>query len=414
MNPRVPAIALCASLLFAGASAAADTTTAEQRLTSGSLAEAEASLGEQLKRQPDDDAGRFALGIAQFLRGVERLMLTLHANGLKGGEDGVARSIPILRLPVPPNPNPKTVAYEDLRAMLRTWQDDLARAEATLAGVKKPQDVKLPLRFGLVRFDFDGDGKSTGDEALWKIFARVQRRAGVNEKTASEFAIAFDGGDVLWLRGYCHLLSALCDVALAYDGQELFDATAQIFFRKVKSPFPFLQDGPKVADVGVGVDIVDAIAFVHLLRMPVKEPQRMESALGHLRQMIALSRESWKLILAESDNDREWIPNSRQKSVLPQVPVTGEMIEGWTTFLAEADDLLTGKRLAPFWRSKDGRGVNIKRVFTEPRAFDLVLWFQGTAAVPYLEEGELTRPEVWQNLMRVFRGDFFGYAVWFN
>jgi len=39
-----------------------------------------------------------------------------------------------------------------------------------------------------------------------------------------------------------------------------------------------------------------------------------------------------------------------------------------------------------------GPGVNLRRVFTEPREFDLVLWVQGTAAVPYLEAGEVTTP----------------------
>ncbi len=39
---------------------------------------------------------------------------------------------------------------------------------------------------------------------------------------------------------------------------------------------------------------------------------------------------------------------------------------------------------------------------------------QGTAAIPYLEAGTVTRPEVWQRLQRTFGGQFFGFAVWFN
>jgi hypothetical protein len=84
------------------------------------------------------------------------------------------------------------------------------------------------------------------------------------------------------------------------------------------------------------------------------------------------------------------------------------------TFLGESDDLLAGKRLAPFWRSKDKRGINIRRVFTEPTRLDLVLWVQGTAATRYLEEGELTRQEVWAGIGRAFGGDFLGFALWFN
>ena len=46
--------------------------------------------------------------------------------------------------------------------------------------------------------------------------------------------------------------------------------------------------------------------------------------------------------------------------------------------------------------------------------FDLVLWVQGSAATPYLEKGEFTRHEVWDRLLRVFEGEFVGFALWFN
>jgi hypothetical protein len=32
----------------------------------------------------------------------------------------------------------------------------------------------------------------------------------------------------------------------------------------------------------------------------------------------------------------------------------------------------------------------------------------------YLQEGELSDAATWAELTRVFRGDFFGFAVWFN
>ncbi|MHB2020064.1 MAG: hypothetical protein ACYCW6_24265 [Candidatus Xenobia bacterium] len=67
-----------------------------------------------------------------------------------------------------------------------------------------------------------------------------------------------------------------------------------------------------------------------------------------------------------------------------------------------------------FWRDGETRGVNLRRVFTEPTTLDAVLWLQGTAATPYLENGPMTRPEVWQRLVRVFQGNFPGFAIWFN
>jgi hypothetical protein len=56
----------------------------------------------------------------------------------------------------------------------------------------------------------------------------------------------------------------------------------------------------------------------------------------------------------------------------------------------------------------------LKRVFFEPQTFDLVLWIQGSAAVPYLEEGPSTSPAMWNRVQRVFGGQLGMFAVWFN
>ena len=91
-----------------------------------------------------------------------------------------------------------------------------------------------------------------------------------------------------------------------------------------------------------------------------------------------------------------------------------EMVKGWLEFLDEAKAILKGEKLIPFWRRGPESGVNLKRVFTEPRTFDLVLWVQGTAAVPYLENGVCTSAETWSRFQRIFRGEFIGFALWFN
>jgi hypothetical protein len=92
-----------------------------------------------------------------------------------------------------------------------------------------------------------------------------------------------------------------------------------------------------------------------------------------------------------------------------------EMVDGWLSFLGEFQEILAGRKLAPFWRGDDVRlGVNVRRIFTQPRPFDLVLWVRGSTVAPYLERGEITRPEMWDRHQRVFRGEFIGFAIWFN
>jgi len=382
----------------------------EKYLHDGKLAEGEKALLDELGRNPKDDEARFGLGALQFVRSVERLGQSLYRFGLRS-ELGQNLPIPFLRLPIPTNPKPQTITYDDARLTLKHFIDDLTKAEATLAMVRDEQ-VKLPLRIGLIRLDLKGNGEA--GERFIALANRIMGRP-ANAAGDEDILVVFDRGDVAWMRGYCHLLMALAEIGLAYDGQELFDCTAHLFFAKPKTPHKFLgalKQGSGIWDVG-GMDIVDVIALVHLLRMPIKEKARMKTALTHLEKMLALGKESWRYILAETDDDHEWIPNPRQKGAL-NIRVTQEMVDRWLEFIDESEALLAGKRLVPLWRGVEKRGINLRRVFTEPRALDVVLWVQGTAATPYLEEGELTKPAVWSGLIRVFQGDFFGFAVWFN
>src|SRR5262249_47187580 len=152
--------------------------------------------------------------------------------------------------------------------------------------------------------------------------------------------------DVAWLRGYCHLLSALGEIVLAHDERELFQSTAHLFFARTETPYRFLEERTPGGNFDFPT-IVDLVAFVHLIHLPVTEPARMKAALAHLRQMLAQSREMWKFALAETDNDHEWIPNPKQKGPF-NVTVSQEMVDGWMKFVDEAEALLNGKVLVPF------------------------------------------------------------------
>jgi hypothetical protein len=412
-NRFVIGLAIAASWTVS-ARATADAPLAEKYLVEGRLAAGEAALMGAVQANPDDAQARFGLGTVQFLRAVERIVQSLHRHGMKTDQFG--GMLPFARLPIPAQEKPEPIRYADLRAIFQAWNDDLGKAEATLAKIDDKQ-VKLPLHFGQFRLDFDGDGQADADETLWKIYARLNgaARGQATAEGSKDFLVTFDRGDVAWLRGYCHLLMGFGEVYLAHDGKELFDHTASLFFPRAETPFPFLRRAPGQAPQGFDIgEALDAVAFIHLLRLPVAEPKRLGAVLGHLEAMIALSRESWQFILAETDDDHEWVPNPKQHTVMPGGAVTDEMVKGWMSFLDEAQSLLKGEKLVPFWRHEERRGVNLRRVFTEPRTLDLVLWAQGTAAAPYLQEGELTSLETWRRFQRIFRGEFIGFALWFN
>ena len=387
----------------------------EQHFQAGTLAAGEMALETLLKKDPRDDQARFALGTLQFVRSVEGLSQSLYRHGFL---HGAGQFTPLLMLggdvPIPNNPQAAELDYEQARRIVQSFVSGLGTAEATLAKINS-DSVKLPLHFGLMRLDFDRDGQAREDETFWKIYARFNRQARVSAEDAKAFVITFDAADVHWLRGYCHLLMALGEINLAHDWHELFERVGHLLFARAKTPYPFLAEHVPGQEQQFSFEgIADLVAFIHLINFPVAEPKRMAAALGHLEAMASLSRRSWDLILKETDDDHEWIPSPKQTGVIPNVRVTQEMIDGWQMFLSEAELILKGEKLVPFWRGNRVRGVNLRKVFMQPSPFDLVLWVQGTGAAPYLEQGTLTDRAVWDRLLRVFQGEFIGFAFWFN
>lgn len=396
-------VGLCLSL--SSLAQAIEPKEVERWLVEGKLADGEKALTDWLEKHPADDTARFGLGVTQFIRGIERLGQSLYGYGMEPDTVTGFIQVPVLRLAVGHNPNPKPMKYEDARQVLLDWLADLQKAEKTLAAIKD-DNVKLPLKVSDIRWDWDSNGKP--DDKLIELVRRF-----FGQRTPAVLDVTFDRGDVAWLRGYCHLLMFFCEFPLAHDGRDLFDTSAHLFFKNAQTPGAKLRSKVPNEQAWNQDAIVDLIAFVHMIRLPIKEPERMKACWEHLRAVIETGRESWRLIRAETDDEREWIPNSKQTSALG-LRLTDEMIDSWLSFLDESDELLQGRRLVPFWRKQVTQGVNLKRVFLEPRGFDLVLWIQGTAVAPYLEDGPQTRPEVWQRLQRVFRGEFFGFALWFN
>jgi hypothetical protein len=259
-----------------------------------------------------------------------------------------------------------------------------------------------------------GDGQFGERETLGTLF-RMAANRGRTEQTAQDLTVGFDSADVYWLRGYCHLLAAMADMILAYDHKQLFEVTAHAFFARPQTEFAARHDRQQdEANREFWDDLPDLIAAIHLMNFEIRDQQRVRAAQEHLLQMVEMSRKSWELIGAETDNNREWIPGANQQSVISNFAMNQQRIDTWHKFLDEAEQVLRGQKLIPFWRRGFDEGVNLDKVFREPRDFDLVLWVQGSAAMPYLEHGEKTSPETWTEFQRVFRGEFIGFAAWIN
>jgi hypothetical protein len=404
-----------AVLLLVSPPAMADTAVPQlmaDRLKAGELAALEQDLTARMVAEPGNDQARFALGTTQFIRTVEGLAQDMHRHGLQPPR-AVAMLLPFFRFPLPPNPQAEPLDYEKMRDIFKRALAGFTRSEQTLAGMGEAE-VKLPIAIGLARLDLDGSGRADEQESLFSLFNATLGGGNLPPESAGRLIITFDRADATWLRGYGHLLSALIEFLLAHDGKASFDVSAHMLFPDAGLPNAVLNrqadNPPGDAEIGAATDL---IAAIHLMNWAPAEPDRMKASLTHLEQVVALSRENWRFILAETDDEAEWIPSPRQKNgVLPNAPVTQQTVDGWMMFLAEFEAILKGQKLVPHWRL--AKGINLRRVFLEPRPFDPILWAQGSAALPYAEDGPVTDQATWNRIMGLFGGNFIGFALWFN
>ena len=330
---------------------AADLPLVERFLHAGEFDQGEQHLAKRLVDAPEDDQARFGLGVLQFLRGVERLGQGLHNYGVKGHGQGEM----FLRMPVPEQTQPAPIGYRDFRRLLDDFRRDLDLAETTLTAIKDDQ-VKLPLRLAGIHFDLDHDGKAT-DRLLDMLQFYNRGRSFVALEQNPDFLVAFDRGDVPWLRAYCHILMACLDLVLGVDNEALFNLRAQDLFANPRQ---------KVNDDDRRLAWATAAESTR-----IREPLRWARAREHFIKAAALNKEVWEFIRKETDNDSEWLPNSKQSSVLG-LRVNDRMIDAWLVLWDELDSLFSGKKVMPYMLSthvgndKERVGVNFQRLLDDP------------------------------------------------
>lgn len=397
--------------LLAAANAGEGATLLEKHLYAGTLSDGAAALS----GLPEGDGlaeKKAALGLIAFVSAVEHLGQSLHRHGLETHPGGVMMQLPVLRMPVEPNPNPEPVTYEKWRAILQTLADDLGKADTLLAEGAKADvggSVKLPLDLMKVRADLNSDGAAAEKESLGAILQALSRMS--EPTTPPDLNFTFDKADLLWLRGYIQFLTAFTQFGLAMDFEESFNKTAHAYFPRAGLPMAEELLAPVGAGGFVDNSIGDAIAAVHLLNWQVIDANRLKEVRTRLATMASLSRESWAAARAETDDDKEWLPNAKQKGRWG-MDVDDATIDSWLAVMGEFETVLDGKKLMPHWRFN--KGFNVKRFFDESKHIDAVLIIAGVDAVPFLESGPISTTADWDGLTGAFRGNFLNYAIWFN
>lgn len=398
--------------LLAGAVLAIFPVAAQARLVDApfaarTIAEREAAV-EALKSAAGSPDRDMALAALAAFGALERFGQALHRHGFRSPRSGL---VPLMRLPVPENPDPEPLTYEAWRAVLEELVDGLDAAKGMLAEIDASADIGIEVDLAALRFDLDSDGSLSESESVLGIFQAFDGGAPRREPGVSSPSpvFRFDRADGYWLQGYANFLTANARMWLAHDFGKTFDTSFGLFFPR---------KAPARAAPGVWNDeaVLDFISLIHTISWPVVEPATRKAVLSDLKEMVRLSRLNWQAIEAETDNEREWLPGPQQKGPHPltTLEVTDEIVAGWRAALDAGEAVLDGKALVPHMRYS-GQGVNLKRFIEEGTEFDFVLTITGPGVTSFLETGTLVDGAEWNRVATAFgRTGIAPFALWFN
>ncbi|MBK9991236.1 MAG: hypothetical protein IPP19_11015 [Verrucomicrobia bacterium] len=369
-------------------------------LTSGKLQDGVAAFS-----KPANDAERFSLAVLQSLQGLQQF-----ADG--GSRLGFSRTLtstglPFLRaLPRQAADAPVEQATpEKVRQIFQNLRNALKLANTTLA---KVGEGEFKVQVNLSRAHLENNDGAPG-MPLTESLGRIM---GLRTSAEQELVVNFDSADAIWLKGYTHILVGLLDLFLAYDWSPVWAQSAHVLFTS-PNPLPPIAKFLNLNQRMGPSEWADLIAGIHELHLVMTDPDGMRKFVTELQAATACSRICWKRIQAESDDDHEWLPSPKQTGPRGS-KITQPEVDGWMVVLDEVDAILSGKKLLPHWRLKDGLGINVAKMVQTPPKLDLILIIQGSALVPYIEAGEVSGMDRWRTLVAPYGPGFASFALWSN
>lgn len=393
--------ALCLALSLGLAVPAAAETLSEEIGRTG-LGATEARLS-ALSSPTNEDL--FALAGLRFLGGIEAALQLRWSTGIRADWS----ELPILRLPIPENPSARPFVPQDFSTLLTGVDGSMEEARAALAQLgDKP--FALDIRLSDLWFDINMNETRDEGEDIGAVTGLTLGGGRIIGVDVQDPVITFDTADAAWLSAYTHFLSGFVATAQAFNPepaiQRIMDSSAAIYALWGDTP------PPNALDMMFGRQ-VDRIAMIlHALATRPDKSLALD-AHGHFLAMIQDNRRFWSMVALEDDNSGEWVPNDNQASGLGIImpPGTGER---WLAVLTEAEKLLNGEVLIPHWRYGAEAGINLRRMFEDPPAIDLVTFIQGEGLLPYAEKGTRMTMDAWNDFERMVQGDALLFAVFLN
>ena len=229
----------------------------------------------------------FALAGLHFLSGMESALQLRWQTGLQADWS----ELPILRLPIPQNPNARPFTGADLDTLLTGIDSDMEAARSALAQLGDRQ-FQLEIRMSDLWFDINMNGVRDSGEDVSEV-AGLTLGGGRGGVAVIDPSVRFDTADAAWLTAYTHLLSAFTKAALAYDpaaAVERVTASAA----KMKE-FHGTTPANTAFDMMFGAQ-ADRVAIILYAMASKPDATLAAEAHEHLLQVIQNNRRFWSLV----------------------------------------------------------------------------------------------------------------------
>jgi hypothetical protein len=200
-----------------------------------------------------------------------------------------------------------------IRIQLEKHLATIARVRSVLESIKSPGPYFV-IEPGRWEVDFDGDGHVSVAEKhfFWTPRRGLQMQPTDTARSEAEYQAAYlspviklDRSDILWALAYCNFAEAALNLVLAYDAP---DAAVE-------------------AIVLVNAERVRAVAYPRLV------------------EGVRVSMKLRESLLAEKDDDSEWIANPRQTRTAFPLVMDEQTFATWGTLLKELEQVLAGRTL---------------------------------------------------------------------
>jgi hypothetical protein len=274
-------------------------TAATAALRRGDLAGAGASAETLLRDDPTNSRAAAVRALARYERSMHQLALDLRTLAVGGALVG-------------------GLNQRYLRSALTDGETALGEVDRDLEIAARDDSFSLDLCLACWERDWNGSGRvDERDRLLFQIEQDTEGNPIPDGDPRRKPTFRFDQGDVYWARAFVAFERAAIDLALAYDFSDLDR---------------FTRDG----------------AEARTIRLRLRDPERVRAARTRILEGLGFSRAAREAYLAETDDEREWMPNPRQKDHPLPLPVDAALYDTWQGVVGDLERLV---------RSEEGLSV---------------------------------------------------------